>query len=129
MKTIILLGLILGLSACTISPTGTLPGSNQRYETHSDRMNAWVGASEKDLFANWGKPDAVQEITVDSRAVYYQWYNRLTERTCISKFIIDQGKVSQWGHKGCPIRTNKEDYKLIPKSTPIPQATIVLEDI
>lgn len=129
MKTIMLLGLTLVLSACTISPTGTLPGSSQRYETHSDRMNSWVGASEKDLFAHWGKPDEVQQISSDSRAVYYRWYNRLTERNCISKFIIDQGKVSKWGHKGCPIRTNKQDSKLIPNSTPIPQATIALEDI
>lgn len=129
MKNIILLATALTLSACALSPTGTLPGSSQRYETHSDKMNAWVGASEKDLLAYWGKPDKVEQINADSKAVSFYWYNRLTEGTCTNKFIIENDKVSKWGFKNCPTRANKKDAKLIPNSTPVPQATIAFEDI
>lgn len=124
MKILILLASCITLSACTLSPTGTMTGSSNRYETHSDIMNAWVGKPEKDLIAHWGEPSEIKQSSSASRIIVYHAQNPYILMGCTSVFELEQGKVTKWGYKGCPIRENKKDYKLVPKNTPVPQQTL-----
>lgn len=124
MKNIIFLVITTFLSACTLSPTATMYGSNKRYETHSDKMNAWVGTSERELLNKWGNPDEVNQISSTSKIYLYRTSNPFTIIGCTSAFQIDQNKVTKWGYKGCPIRENKKDYALISNQIPVPKPTL-----
>jgi hypothetical protein len=124
-----ILGVFLILSACTLSPTATVSGSSKRYETHSDQMNAFVGASERELLSEWGQPEQVKQISATSKVYVYRMSNPYIIIGCTSVFQIDQSIVTKWGYKGCPIRFNKKDYKLIPKDTPVPNQTLDLSTL
>jgi hypothetical protein len=119
---------ILLLSACTLSPTATLVTSSQRYETHNDIMFAWVNRSEGDLIAHWGQPDQVKQNSANSKILMFRKQNPFSIIACTSAFQIEQGRVTKWGHRGCPIRDNKVDYKLLAKDTVVPQATLSPSD-
>lgn len=129
MKKLILLAGSILLSACTLSPTGTLSGSTQRYETHNDIMNIWVGKSESELLAHWGTPEKIFENSNGSKTFVFRKKNPYLGIGCVSVFEVNQTQVAAWGYRGCPIRENKKDYKLIHKSIPIPQPTLDIAEL
>lgn len=129
MRNLILLTASVILSACTLSPTGTFTGSTQRYETHNDVMSAWVGKSEQELLNHWGNPKKTIQNSANTKTVIFIKNNPYTILACVSVFELDQGKVTKWGNRGCPIRDNKKNYKLVHKSTPVPQPTLDIVNI
>lgn len=124
MKNLVLLTASIILSACTLSPTGTLSGSSQRYETHNDVMSKWVGKSERELLAHWGAPVKIQNVSNNVKTVYFRSQNPYIYMACVNGFELENGVVKKWGTRGCPIRENKKDYKLVHKDTPVPQPTL-----
>ncbi len=59
MKIILILLLSLGLSGCATAA---------KYEV---KLNAWIGASEESLIANWGVPDKEYQLSNGKKAVAY----------------------------------------------------------
>ncbi|MDQ8937244.1 hypothetical protein [Acinetobacter rudis] len=129
MKNLLLLSVSIVLTACTLSPTGTLTGSTQRYETHNDILNTWVGKSEQELQTHWGVPVRTQSESNNTKIIYFRSQNPYIYMACINAFQIEKGVVTKWGTRGCPVRDNKKDYKLVHKDAPVPQPTLDISGI
>ena len=126
-KTCFITTLIVVLSGCThfVLPNGEKQIGSERWEVINDRMHTKVGIAEQDLISQWGVPNGSYTLSNDSRIVSYNIYNSRKDSYCEAKFLIENGKVTKWGHSGnkaCELGS-AQSPKLIP-NTPPPKPTL-----
>ncbi|MFW1946744.1 hypothetical protein ACG907_02380 [Acinetobacter bereziniae] len=95
--------------------------STQRYETHNDLMQSWVGSSEEKLIKKWGLPDKSYTLTNGGKIISYETFVH-PGRYCEEKFMLENGIIVKWGHSRCDLNLN--NAKKISKDIPIPQPTL-----
>lgn len=117
----------LVLALCCLLLVSACAGSSKEYV---ERMNRWIGASEKELVSTWGVPDKSYQVDsktlmlayVDRKNVSYPgtfstcvggWGGRFGYNNCIggvpptnetyvceTTFMLVSGRVTKWGTKG-----------------------------